>query len=192
MIENELEKLLKTRQSFFEIKADVTKIFEPRIFELAKENANNVRNTIIVETAIGTLAFLTLDKIPQDSIVSLILNLAVISLLLSIVFYSFYLKWIVGNSIKENKEALDRNIKIAEEGQKIIQEALDGNITFEESNKKLSEFYNGIEHKILRKEQESRSKKFSKEIAFGHLGNFLFISGLLLIVFSLIIYLLCN
>src|SRR5690606_38126421 len=113
-------------------------------------------------------------------------------LLVSILGYSFYLKFITENTINENRDALDRNVLMAEKGQEIIEKALDRKISYEDSQKELTLHFKDVEENVLRKKKIISKNKISKEIIIAHVSNWLFIIGVLLMVVSFSSYLLCK
>lgn len=192
--QQEVQNLQKQRGSYIRIAAKISQLINPSIFRLELEGLSNIRNSIIIAGALATLGLLIMGNTQISEVAQLFLGLAVVSFLLTILVYSLYLKFNLEAGIKGYKEKRDENVKIAIDGQKIINEILDGKSTKEEGFKRLMEIQKEVEFRAIRPPKESPNSdpgasKLLKNfyILLGRVGNSVFSIGIILLVFSLLL-----
>lgn len=188
MDDKQKEELFNQRKIYFEIKKEVINIFEPRLFELMKENSNNVRNTIIICTTLATINILILDSIDFNYILS---SISIICFVLSVLLYSIYLMKIVGGSIENTKATLDRQIDLSDRGQEIIEKALTKEISFEQMKKDQYELFNEVKLSFGKDEKEKTKKELLLINLCAKVANSMFAIGIVLIFINLLLYLFC-
>jgi len=84
-----IKKLIEERSYFIDVEAKISRLLEPKIFELQKENLNNTRNVIIVSGALVTFGLILLNN-------PIIQNLNIYLLKISIIgfFINYYIFFI--------------------------------------------------------------------------------------------------
>lgn len=192
--EDETNELIKQRNSFISIKADIAEQILPHKKQLIIENAINTRNTIIVSGALATAGLLVLNSnsILLSSISNLLLQFSVVSFLITILSFSFYL----GRSLKEGWDAFSAlqkySLSAPTKGHKITTDRLNGVITKEEAGRELLKVSKQIEEEQLGR---TEPHKVPKEKTFwstfaANTGNYAYFFAVLFFVVAILFSLL--
>jgi len=178
----DVKELLEVRHRFFKIAGDISRIIEPRIFELLRDNINSLRNTAIISGALATFGLLLLDNSIVVSDINF-LKISILGFLLTIVFSSFHSNKTIIDGINSYSAKLEENLATAEKVPQIINECLDRGISKKEADKKLILVYREIEYERIRIPSE---EKANKKIYIYDLVNYLFVLSILVMILYLV------
>ena len=115
-----IKKLMEERNYFIDVKAKISRLLGPKIFELQKENLNNIRNVIIVSGALATFELILLNNPIVQNLNIDLLKISIIGFLLTVIFSSFQLNRELSTGINSYHDKFKENIVTAEKGEKII------------------------------------------------------------------------
>jgi len=178
-----IKKLMEERNYFIDVKAKISRLLGPKIFELQKENLNNIRNVIIVSGALATFELILLNNPIVQNLNIDLLKISIIGFLLTVIFSSFQLNRELSTGINSYHDKFKENIVTAEKGEKIINDCLDDKITVEEVETKLISIYKEIEYEWIRPQ---KNKEQNKKTYIYDLINYLFIISIAIMVLYVI------
>ena len=181
-----IKRLIEERSYFIDVKAKISRLLGPKIFELQKENLNNTRNVIIVSGALVTFGLILLDNPIVQNLNIDLLKISIVGFLLTIIFSSFQLNRELSTGINSYYDKFKENVVTAEKGEKIINDCLDNKITVEEVKTKLIPIYEEIEHERIRPQ---KNKERDKKTYIYDLINYLFIISIAVMVLYVVILL---